>query len=425
MGAWRCKGGACTALALDIEVKSRKFRGEPVPRSGRETLAVAYLQWKELRAPLLARKTLDTYEAVWDAHIKGRHDYHMLAEWVSNPQLFEELTADMRTRGVGNAAQRKVLVVMSSVFKAAAQWNKIGVNPVLAVVKPPGTRDRIPHPFPPLVVERIRGMMIQRQTRGTLGGGLPDACLVGLMAYAGLRPGEALALEWRDIGDRTITVDKAVSLGEQGPTKTGGARVVPLASPLAADLRALREKKYRPQDYQLVFPNHEDKHWSPSQYNNWRNRVWKKAMGAVSGINPSQPRLAKARPYDCRGSFVSLQLRAGASPLEVAQWAGHSPQIMFRHYAHVIDELVGQPTVPAAEQIEHARRAVSTLRRNLLDALMSNLLQSPTLSDADREKAMQVVSRADNFSPLFPTSEVKPHRQPASPPLRHVPPAVA
>ena len=38
------------------------------------------------------------------------------------------------------------------------------------------------------------------------------------------------------------------------------------------------------------------------------------------------------------GSFVSLHLRAGASPLEVAQWAGHSPAVMFKHYANVIEE---------------------------------------------------------------------------------------
>jgi integrase len=32
-----------------------------------------------------------------------------------------------------------------------------------------------------------------------------DAALISLLAYAGLRPGEVLALTWGDIGDNTIT----------------------------------------------------------------------------------------------------------------------------------------------------------------------------------------------------------------------------
>ena len=48
---------------------------------------------------------------------------------------------------------------------------------------------------------------------------------------------------------------------------------------------------------------------------------------------------------------MSLHLRAGASPLEVAAWAGHSPHVMFQHYANVIEELVGEPRLSAEEQI--------------------------------------------------------------------------
>jgi integrase len=367
------------ANAFDVEVKARKHRGEAMPRPGRETLAVAYDEWKALRAPLLSKKTLDTYEAMWNAHVKDRHDHHTLAEWVSNPQLFEALTADMRERGVGNAAQRKVLVVMSSVFKAAAQWNKIGSNPVLAVPKPVATRTRIPRPFPPIVIERIRLQMLRRKTKDRTGARRQaDACLVALMSYAGLRPGEALALTWADIGQRTLAIDKAVSLGEEAPTKTGGVRSAPLMEQLADDLLELRRARGWPEDDQLIFPNRDDGHWSPSQYNNWRNRVWKPVMDKLASGEPPQPRLAEAVPYDCRGSFVSLHLRSGASPIEVARWAGHSPQVMYGHYANVIDELVGQPVIPVAEQITQAREVVAELEAKELDTIMAVLCEHPT-----------------------------------------------
>jgi integrase len=368
---------------FDIEVKARKLRGEAIPRSGRDTLAATYDEWKTLRAPLLSKNTLDTYEAVWTAHVKGRHDHHLLAEWVSNPQLFEELTADMRERGVGNASQRKVLVVMSSVFAAAVQWNKIGVNPVLAVPKPPGTRTRIPHPFPPIVIERIRLKMLRRKTKDPTGARrVADACLVVLMSYAGLRPGEALALTWGDIGQRTLAIDKAVSVGEEAPTKTGGARSAPLMEQLADDLLELRRARDWPEDDQLVFPNRDGGHWSRSQYNNWRNRVWKPVMDKLASGKPPQPRLAKAVPYDCRGSFVSLHLRSGASPIEVAKWAGHSPQVMYGHYANVIDELVGQPVIPVDEQITRAREVVAELEARWLDKIMAILCEHPVFAPA-------------------------------------------
>ena len=73
--------------------------------------------------------------------------------------------------------------------------------------------------------------------------------------------------------------------------------------------------------------------------------------------DPVRESLATAVPYDCRGSFVSLHLRAGASPLEVAAWAGHSPQVMFSHYANVIEELQGEPRLSAEAQITRARGA--------------------------------------------------------------------
>ncbi len=368
------------ALALDADVKSKRFRGEVVPRTSRDTLAAAYEQWKELYAkPHLAKKTLTRYDEAWEPHIKGRHDHHLLVEFIANPQLFDEILADMRERGVGNESQRKVLVAMSSVFSAAVRWNKVSVNPVLTVPKPRAAQQRIPHPFPPLVVELIRFQMRGRRTRdATKVRQLSEACLVVLMAYAGLRPGEALALTWADIGTQALAIDKAVAVGEEAPTKTRRARSVPLTPLLAADLAELRTASGNPTEDRLIFPNHEGKHWSKSQYNNWRNRAWKPVMERLaSGKKRPQPRLAKAIPRDCRSTFVSLHLRAGASPLEVARWAGHSPKVMFDHYAHVIDELVGTPRISVEDDIADARQKVVTLRREAIEELVAKLMEPP------------------------------------------------
>ena len=61
--------------------------------------------------------------------------------------------------------------------------------------------------------------------------------MISVLAYAGLRPGEALALQWRDIREQTILVERAISLGEEKDTKTAAHRTVRVLQPLAVDLR--------------------------------------------------------------------------------------------------------------------------------------------------------------------------------------------
>ena len=391
----RSFAGKKEAGDFDIQVKARKLRGEPVPSAGRDTLAQTYAQWKELRAPQLAKNTVATYDAVWRAHIRDRHDHHTLAEYVAEPQLIEEVVADMRERGAGNATQRKVLMVLSAIFTSAVGWNKVAINPVRATRKPSATLQRIPRPFPPLVVERVRLQMRGRKSKDvTKARPLADACLVTLMAYAGLRPGEALALTWADVGTRTLAIDKALSLGEVGPTKTGRARSVPLATPLRTDLDELRKTRESPTEDQLVIPNRVGGPWSPSEYNNWRNRVWTPVMQRLASSRKyPQPRLATAIPRDCRNTFVSLHLRAGTSPLEVARWAGHSPKVMFDHYANVIDELVGKPRVPVDDEIWAARQKVATMRKEALDGLMAIVL------DVERFANRQITPGDDQDDP--------------------------
>jgi integrase len=55
-----------------------------------------------------------------------------------------------------------------------------------------------------------------------------DAALISVLASAGLRPGEALALQWDDVRDNTLLVERALSLGEEADTKTTMHRTVRL-----------------------------------------------------------------------------------------------------------------------------------------------------------------------------------------------------
>ena len=87
--------------------------------------------------------------------------------------------------------------------------------------------------------------------------------------------------------------------------------------------------------------------WTPSAWQNWRNRHYSPAAKAAGIANP--------RPYDLRHSFVSLLIHEGRSVVEVARQAGHAPTMTLATYAHVFDEFDVEDRLPVEEQIRRAR----------------------------------------------------------------------
>jgi hypothetical protein len=59
------------------------------------------------------------------------------------------------------------------------------------------------------------------------------------------------------------------------------------------------------------------------------------------------------KPYDLRHSWVSLLIANGASVVEVARQAGHAPTMTLDTYAHLFDELQGEPDGAATTRADH------------------------------------------------------------------------
>jgi integrase len=194
-------------------------------------------------------------------------------------------------------------------------------------------------PLSPAVVERMRAALGPR-----------DAVLVSVLAYAGLRPGEALGLRWGDIRERTILVERAVSLGEVRSTKTRQTRAVRMLSPVAQDLAEWRLRSGRPGDKALVFPRDDGEPWKAHDWQNWRHRTFATALAAAGA--------AHARPYDLRHSFASLLLAEGRTIHYVAKQLGHSALMTMNTYGHVIDELEDEVRVDPEKEIVRARGEV-------------------------------------------------------------------
>jgi hypothetical protein len=72
-----------------------------------------------------------------------------------------------------------------------------------------------------------------------------------------------------------------------------------------------------------------------------------------------------ADPYSLRTAFVSLLLYGQENPVVIAQEAGHNVATLFKHYAQVIEDLKGEPSVEPNAAIRAARLPISCPKSNV------------------------------------------------------------
>lgn len=265
------------AEAFDAEVVRRKRTGDlDLLSGGRETLAeFAEEWWKVYAVPNLAARTLRSYAGLWDRHVLPRLGSMRLS--AITPEVVERYRAELEADGVGQPTVHRALVVLQGVLRRAVEWRRIGHNPVKGVQKPKVRRHRQVRPLSPTTVEQLRAVAAQRRKHG-----LRDAALIGLLAYAGLRPQEAQALRWGDVRERTLLVEKAADgQGRVKATKTGQARTVRLLAPLAADLADWRRSLGQSDDDALLFPNGSGGVWNDPAWQTWHRDAWVPACRAV------------------------------------------------------------------------------------------------------------------------------------------------
>ena len=148
--------------------------------------------------------------------------------------MIARFRAELEADGVGIEAVRKTMTMLQGVMQRAVEWGRVQSNAVKMTRKPPkappagGSGD-------PARADRADASAAAR------GGQLRDATLLVVLAYAGLRPQEALALEWRHVRERTLLVERALSDGQLKALKNRRQpRTVELLAPLREDLAAWR-----------------------------------------------------------------------------------------------------------------------------------------------------------------------------------------
>ena len=282
------------------------------------------------------------YRQVLDSHVLSRLGQLRLRE--ITPWVVLEFRAELSEAGVGRPTARKALFLLQAIMRLAVLRGAVDHNPVEAVRKPQ-RQFRSVTPLPPSAIEAIRRHL-----------GPTDATLVSLLAYAGLRPGEALALRWHNVHPFTLLIDRSISHGQEKATKSNATRIVALLAPVAHDLARHRQACHNPPERWPLFTREDGQLWSDDDYRNWRTRRFRPATVSAG--------LSDVRPYDLRHSYVSLLIQAGASVIDVARQAGHSPEESLRTYAHQFSlATTAEPQGPfgaswgaVADQIKAARR---------------------------------------------------------------------
>ncbi len=325
------------AADFDAEVRRQRRAGSLATLDAGAELLGEYVTgtWAATHAVTLAPKTRLHYASLYDHHLRPHLGSIALRD--IDAEIVGRWQANRLAAGAGPVAVRQAMDLLGSILEQAYASGRIPENPVRRVKKAPGRRREEVTALPPSTVEAMRGTL-----------GVRDATLLSVLAYAGLRPGEALGLRWGDVRERTILIQRSISLGDVADTKTRQHRTVRLLAPLAADLRAWRMAAGRPANDQLVFPGKDGQPWTQAAYQSWRRRAFRRATVAAG--------LAHARPYDLRHSFASLLLHEGRSVIYVARQLGHDARLTLTRYGHVMDELEDTPGIAAEVAIADARR---------------------------------------------------------------------
>jgi integrase len=324
------------AQAFDDELRRRRRLGEMATVVGSQDTLDHYVSetWAKTHAVTLARSTARTYAGLYDLHISPYLGQLKLVELT--PEVIARWQAERLAAGAGRSSIHKTLTLLGGILQRAMESGRISRNPARLVRKAKRPKKKEVRPLAPATVEALRAACGPR-----------DATLISVLAYSGLRPQEALALRWGDIRERTILVERAVSLGEEADTKTTAHRTVRLLPPLREDLLAWKLRSGRPRDSSAVFPGPQGRSWSKTSYDNWRGRNFDRAMERA-GVEGSTP-------YALRHSFASLLLHEGRSVIYVARQLGHDARLTLGTYGHVIDELDGALQIPAEDAIRAAR----------------------------------------------------------------------
>lgn len=273
------------------------------PSAGRVTvddLAVPYL---DRISKTRKRKTAATYAGLWRTVLEPRWSsvpvagitYTDVAGWV----------ADCSAR-YSASRTRQAHSLLSRILDAAVADRRIPGNPARGVELPRMPRRRA---YPVLSHGQVAALA---DAAGEIGGPV-DRALVLVLAYTGIRWGEAVGLRWVDVdlvrGRLQVveTITDVDGILYPDVPKDHQARAVPLAAPAGLALESLPRTTLRP----FVTPT-----GSPLRSSGWSRRILTPACERAG--------IPRTTPHGLRHAAATLAVDSGASVKTVQAMLGHA-----------------------------------------------------------------------------------------------------
>jgi len=213
--------------------------------SDEETVQIIYEKCRELTWPKLKNSTRKQYEENFKSYLLPEFGSCKLRKLrtIDLQAYFNTLSPDLSPKSI-----RLIHGTFRAALNQGKAWGMVDQNPAVGVKLP---RKRAVKPTVLLSLADIRRMIETVKE--------PTKSMIMLIVFASMRPGEALALRWKDILPDRIIVDERVYDDEFDEVKTeAGKREVPFDKHgviLGAIQRMwASNKKYRQSD-DLVFAN--------------------------------------------------------------------------------------------------------------------------------------------------------------------------
>ena len=310
-------GGFEDAKAARADIVGKLSRGEHV----RHTKATFGEFAETVYAGLTGRPaTLAHFRWALDSHLLPRYRNRKLADITTDDvaRLVAEMSKGFyfakvdgrlvrkhRKTGYSGSTTTSVLTTLGAVLGKAKRRGLIPANPV-------GDLERSERPT---LSKREKRVLDDAEITKLLEDGGKFRPLIATLIFSGLRLGEALGLQWQDIGDGFIHVRRQLGRDRKpAEIKTAaGRRDVVLVPQLASVLKAWKVKSLHSQDGDFVFPAPDGRgHDHRSAAKGIERAVDRAELG--DGLSA----------HSFRHTFASQLIGLGLDPVRVSKQLGHT-----------------------------------------------------------------------------------------------------
>lgn len=303
------------ARTLDRAIAAGTY-GKPAPED--PTLHDFFNRWIDSKRDI-KQSTLENMKSTYAHHIEDVLGPLRLSE--VTPLVIQSWVDGLSETKLSAATVGKCYRYLRAAMNTAEAWGLVERCPCRSISLPRVERKEVE----PLTREEVRRVLDYASGQ--------ERVLYALLAYSGLRLGEALGLAWRhvDLNHNVLIVERAWNRnGLTTPKTESSRRAVPVTSTLAAMLHEYEGSKVDPLPDAFLFTQGGDQPLDPSK----ALKDWSKAQDAVG--------VRHCTLHSLRHFYASVMLEAGCSIRYLQHSLGHSsPTMTLGVYSHLMKDSPG------------------------------------------------------------------------------------